>query len=245
MRKAFAPLLALLLLAGLSACGVPESEPETVPMAVFTAMKVEAKQLIKRMDGVRTVKVEGKKYWRGRIGEAEVVVGQFGMGLKKAEAGAEALIRNFQPDTLFVYGTCGAIIPELEIHQTLIADAFCLKGEEGGAAIASDDALASLAQELLPHARRVRLVAEGGFSWTPKAMERIAADSGAVAIDLESYAVAKVAGELGVPLLTIRCTANTYHYSTLPAWPKNGPVAADMAAQATETVIKRLAEQAS
>jgi len=240
MKKTFACGLALLLLAGLFACGAPEAEPEKVPFAVFTAMKVEAKQLINRMDDVRAVKVEGVTYWRGRIGEAEVVVGQFGMGLKKAQAGAEALIRNFQPDTLFVYGTCGAIVPELEIHETLIADAFCLKGGSDADTIPADEALASLAQELLPHARRVRLVAEGGFSWTPKAMERIADASGAVAIDLESYAVAKAARAAGVPLLAIRCTANTWHYSTLPAWPKNGPVAADMAARATETVIRKL-----
>jgi len=205
-------------------------------------MKVEAKQLINRMDNVRIVKTKGRKYTRGTIGDAEVVLIQCGMGLKKAEAGARELIENFQPDTLFVYGTSGALIPELKVHEVMIADALCLKGVEGGDAIAADEALASLAQELLPHARRVRLVAESGFSVTPKSMERIAAASGAVAIDLESYAVAKVAREAGIPLLVIRCTANTSHYSTLPAWPKNGPIAADKAAAGTEAVIKKLAE---
>ncbi|MCL2494947.1 MAG: hypothetical protein FWE98_04745 [Oscillospiraceae bacterium] len=243
MKKAITSALVLLLcLLAFAACGAPEAEPEQVPIAVLAAMRVEAKQLVKRMDGVRQVKVAGRTYTRGTIGGTEVVLVQTGMGLKKAEAGVRDMIDAFQPSNLFVYGTSGALVPELEVHQVMIADSLSLEGVEGGDAIPADEALVSLAQELLPHARRVRLVAESGFSITPKAMARIAAQSGAVAIDLESYAVAKVAKEKGIPLLVIRCTANTYHYSTLPAWPKNGPIAADKAAEGTEAVIKKLAE---
>jgi len=242
MKKLFAITLCAALFTCLAACGAPEAEPENVPYAVLAAMQVEARQLIKRMGNARTVKVAGRTYTRGTIGGAEVVLHQCGMGLEKAEAGARALIEDFQPDALFVYGTSGAVIPELATQQVMIADALCLRGEEGGAPIIADDALASLAQDLLPHAMRVRLVAEAGFSLTPKAMDRIAAETSAVAIDLESYAVARVAGEAGVPLLVIRCVADTYHYLSLVAWPKNGPSAADKAAAGVETVIKKLAE---
>jgi len=243
MRKHSAALLCAALLLGLAACGTPDSEPEAVPYAILAAMNVEAKQFVKRMDNARTVKIAGRKYTRGTVGGAEVVLHQCGMGLEKAEAGARALITAFQPEALFVYGTSGALLPEIGLHDVFIAHALCLKGETGEFAIPADDALAALAQELLPHAQRVRLVAEAGFALSASELARISGETGAVAIDMESFAAAKAAREAGVPLLVIRCAANTYKFTSLAAWPKNGPIAADKAAAGIEIVIKKLAER--
>jgi len=127
MKKAIAitlclaTLLCLAALLGLAACGVPETAPEEVPIAVLAAMNMEAKHLVSRMENPRSVKVAGRRYTCGKIGEVEIVLHQSGMGLEKAEAGARALMENFQPEALVLFGMSGGIVPDIELYETVIA----------------------------------------------------------------------------------------------------------------------------
>ena len=218
------------------------SEP-TARIAVLAAMNMEAKHLVSRMDGAYMSKAMGKKYMQGTINGADVILHQSGMGLDKAEAGARALIENFQPDVLVLFGMSGGIVPEIELYETVIASAVYPAWGDDWTAIPTDEALKALAAEVLEGVQTAPFATGDKMTWRKSDYDRIANACGAVAVDQESYAVAKVAQELGVPLLIVRSMSDTYENSSLLGFFKYGPISAERAAQATESVIIALAER--
>jgi len=214
----------------------------TASVAVLAAMGMEAKHLVSRMDGARTVEIAGKKYTLGQINGTEVVLHQGGMGLDKAEAGARALME-FQPDVLVLFGMSGGIVPEIGLYETVIASGVYPAWKDDWIAIETDAALQSLAAEVLEDARVASIATGDKMTWRKKDYDRISRACGAVAVDQESYAVAKAARELGVPLLIIRSMSDTYDNTSLLGFFKYGPVSAEKAAKDAESVIKELAKK--
>jgi len=243
MKRFAALLFCLAALAGLSACGAPEAGPEKVSVAVLAAMGMEAKHLISRMDNPQTTKVAGKKFTYGTIGPAVVVLHRCGMGLDKAEAGARALIENFQPDVLILFGMSGGIAPEIELYETVVASAVYPAWMDDWVAAPTDGALAALAAELIEGARLAPVATGDRMTWRKSDYDRISSACGAVAVDQESYAVAMAAQEMGVSLLIIRSMSDTYENTSLLGFFKYGPISAEKAAKAAESVIKQLAER--
>jgi len=244
MKKAIAALAAALLcLSGLAGCGAPEAKPEPAPIAVLAAMNMEAKHLIARMENPKVFKLAGKKYTRGRIGDAEIVLHQCGMGLEKADAGARALMENFRPGVMVLFGMSGGIVPEVELYETVVATAVYPAWIENGEAISTDEALAAFAADILDGERSTAIATGNKMTWRQKDYDRIANACGAAAVDQESYAVAKAAEAAGVPLLIIRSMSDTYDNSSLLGFFKYGPVSAEKAAREAETVIRKLAER--
>ena len=242
MKKLCVLALTLLFLLGLAACGAPEAGPEGVPIAVLAAMNMEARHLVSRMENPRSVRVAGRKYTRGRIGKAEVVLCQSGMGLEKAGAGARALIEAFQPETLVLFGMSGGIVPEIGLYETVIAQSVYPAWIEDGEAIATDETLAALAAQVLEGERTVAIATGEKMTWRRSDYDKIASACGAAAVDQESYAVANAAREMGVPLLIIRCMSDTYDNSSLLGFFKYGPVSAEKAATDAAAVIAHLDE---
>jgi len=241
MKKAFAPVLAALLcLAALAGCGAPEAVPEQVQVAVLAAMNMEAKHLISRMDDAYERKIDGKNYTLGTIGDIDVVLHQSGMGLDKADAGARALMENFQPDVLVLFGMSGGIVPEMGLYETVIAHEVFPAWKDDWVSIKTDNDLAVLAMNILEDAVISNIATGDKMTWRKSDYDRISQACGAVAVDQESYAVAKAAQEASVPLLIIRSMSDTYDNSSLLGFFKHGPISAEKAAQDTAAVIKEL-----
>lgn len=235
--------IALLLCAGLllCACCVPEAPPEKVKVAVLAAMKMEARHLESRMDNARTVKIACNKFTRGQIGGAEVALCQSGMGLDKAEAGARALIENFQPDVLVLCGMSGGIVPEMGLYGTVIADAVYPTWTSDWIAVPTDKALVKRAAKVLGKDARVASISTGDkMTWRKSDYDKISKACGAVAVDQESYAVARAAQEAGVPLLIIRSMSDTYDNTSLLGFFQYGPISAETAAKCAVKVIEEL-----
>ena len=210
-------------------------------IAVLVAMGMEADKLIKRLDGGRPERAAGKKFLRGKIGQAEVVLHICGTGTRRADIGARALIEHYKPDALVLYGVSGGLVPDIALSETVIASACTRPGMKE----ATDEGLAQLAARVLPEARRAPLATAWGITVRKRSKTRIARESGAVCVDMESYAVAKAARALGVPLLVIRSLSDTFEPASLLAFFQNGAAAAEKAAAETERVIKKMAEELS
>jgi len=207
-------------------------------IAVLAAMGMEADRLIRRMEGAQTETIAGQKFLRGRIGGAQVALHVCGMGMRKADKGARALIEKYRPDALVLYGVSGGLVPDIELNETVIAAA-CSRG---GVHVATDEGLADFAARVLPEARKALLSTTRTVTVLKRSKTRIARGNGAVCVDMESFAAAKTARELGVPLLVIRSISDTFEPASLLAFFKNGAIAAEKAAADTEAVIKALAE---
>ena len=248
VKRALAALLLAALLLPLAACGeskdlflARKGEPR---IAVLAAMNMEAKQLEKLLEEPERFKHDGKSFVHGGMGGAHVILHQGGMGLDKAEAGAKALIESFQPDILILFGMSGGIVPDVALYETVVAQTVYAAWDFDIPAIATDETLVTIATEVLPHARAAAIATGGKMTWTKKSYDLISGTCGAVAVDQESYAVAKAAREANVPLLIIRSMSDTYDTTSLLGFFKYGPISAEKAAMDTETVIKKLGEQA-
>ncbi|MCL2512825.1 MAG: 5'-methylthioadenosine/S-adenosylhomocysteine nucleosidase [Oscillospiraceae bacterium] len=210
-------------------------------IAVLAAMKMEAGCLIGRMESAKTEKTAGKKFYLGKIGGAEAVLRQSGMGMRRAEKGARALIENYKPDALILCGVSGGLTPDIRLHETVIATSSSPcpgKAVKTGAAVKTDEKLADFAAKTLKHAKKAPAATSRGLIVRKKRKARIAAAFGAACIDMESYAVAKTANEAGVPLLIIRAISDTFEPSSLLAFHKNGKQAAEKAAAGVEAVAR-------
>jgi len=59
----------------------------------------------------------------GTLGDRELLLVVGGMGQKRAGAAAEALLREWKPDLLVMAGVAGALSPELQVADVVVADA--------------------------------------------------------------------------------------------------------------------------
>ena len=215
-------------------------------IAILVAMKMEADQLIKRIQSPQPEKSAGRQFLRGRIGDAEVVLHRCGWGMANAAKGARALIGYAKPDALINYGVSGGMTADIGLGDTVIAvSSYPASGKyhKTGAAIPTDETLADFAAQILPDAKKAPVSTSLGLIVNKKRKARIVAASGTACMDMESYTAAKTARELGVPLLVIRSMSDTVEPTSLLSFFKNGALAAEKVAADTETVIKALAAQ--
>jgi len=215
-------------------------------IAVLVAMGMEAAKLIARIEGIQHEKVAGKKFICGKIGQAQVVLHICGMGMRKATAGAKALIENYQPDILVNYGVSGGLTPGIKVGDTVVVTSSCPasgKAYRTESAAPTDEALAAFAAQVLPDATKGPAATSLGIIVNKKRKARLVAKTGAVCIDMESCAAAKTARALGTPLLVIRCMSDTVEPTSLLHFFKNGDMAAEKVAAETEMVIKALCER--
>ncbi|MDR2686493.1 MAG: 5'-methylthioadenosine/S-adenosylhomocysteine nucleosidase [Oscillospiraceae bacterium] len=214
-------------------------------IAILVAMGMEASRLIARIEGARPERAAGREFLRGRIGQAEVVLHICGMGMRKAAAGTRALIENYRPDILVNYGVSGGLAPGIGVGDTVVAVSSrpaSGRAYRTEAAVPTDGDLADFAARVLPQARKGPAATSLGIIVSKKRKARLVEKSGALCVDMETYAAAKTARALGAPLLLIRCMSDTFEPASLLRFFKNGAMAAERAAADTERVIKALAE---
>lgn len=133
--------------------------------------------------GLRAVAADGSRVWQGSGATVWVV----GVGPERASAGTERLLAALRPTRVLVAGVAGAVQPDLEVGDLLVPDAV-VDGRSGAT--------------LRPH----REVPVGGRP--PPGRGGVLATvarfgdpvpPGAVAVDMETAAVAAVCDAAGVP----------------------------------------------
>ncbi|MCL2508695.1 MAG: 5'-methylthioadenosine/S-adenosylhomocysteine nucleosidase [Oscillospiraceae bacterium] len=209
-------------------------------IAVLVAMSMEESYLVKRIEEQKPETVAGAKFLHGRIGEAEVILHRCGWGMRNADRGARALIGHAKPDALILYGVSGGLVPDVRVADTVAAVSSFPAFGKVRKAENTDARLTGIALRVIPEARKAPIATSIGIILRKKRKAKIVAESGAVCIDMESYAVAKAANEMGVPLLVIRSLSDTLEPSSLLEFFKNGRVAAENAAAGVEAVIKSI-----
>ena len=121
-----------------------------------------------------------------------------GMGADAAAALADRLtLRPLR--AMIATGFCGALTPALRVGDVVVAER--IVHENTGAAFDADDLLLAVAP-----GRRGTLVSAGAVARTPA--DRAALHG--LAVDLESAALARAAGEAEIPFLAIRAVTDRY-----------------------------------
>lgn len=131
-----------------------------------------------------------------------------GVGQERAAAAAEALVAE-GCTALVSWGTAGALGTQLQAGTLLLTERIIREGVDTWEL--DEDWLSRLAVATdgdLPLARGALLSGPTALM-TPADKARARADTGAVAVDMESAAIAAVAARHGLPMLAVRVIADT------------------------------------
>ena len=155
--------------------------------------------------------------YTGRYRDSSVLLICTGMGRQRAEASAEAVLARAQVDAVISLGFSGALERRLEVGDLVLASELMGTTGPGGDEIEPtiyrvEQGLLRLATEALG-ATQLRVMAgptvtTPGIITTPAAKQELARQSAAIAVDMESYWIARAVTERGLPFLALRAISD-------------------------------------
>lgn len=193
-------------------------------LGILTAMSVEYNQLAQLMENRQTKTIGMQDYLLGNIGTNEVILLQCGIGKVNAAMGVTLLIDRFQPNAIISTGVAGGIDNVLHVMdvvvstQTVYHDMWCGPGNVWGQVQGLPERLDS-SSEMLEVARSINgsthihtgLICTGDlFVSKDEEQQRIKAlYPEALAVDMESCAIAQVCFNYNIPFISFRIISDT------------------------------------
>jgi adenosylhomocysteine nucleosidase len=181
--------------------GPPRHEPEVCHIGLVFAMPIEAGGLVDRLSGV--IKTEGAGFAarEGGLGGKRLVLIESGIGREAAARATQALIAGHQPRWIISAGFAGGLHTDLARGDILLANQIV---DLGGRQLDIDFKLdrETIAAQRGLHVGRLltvdRIIAD------PAEKESLGQRHDAVAVDMESIAVAQVCRDAQVRFLPVR-----------------------------------------
>jgi adenosylhomocysteine nucleosidase len=177
---------------------------ETGAVAIVTAIPEELDAILSRAADVRS---DPYRFFRARIGSAEVVLTATGDGARRAGRGVAALCDVYRPKALLGMGVAGALSQDLSPGDILVARRVCNLAAD---APSPDERLVGRALAV-PGTREATLVTARGPVVTRGAKAALAAATGAdgaMAVDMESAAWAREAADRRIPYAIVRAVSD-------------------------------------
>lgn len=192
-------------------------------IGIIVAMSKEMALLLPLLEGAAVTQVDGVEFHTGHIGQHEIVAMQCGIGKVNAAVGALTLINNFSPELVVNTGVAGGAGAAAGILDVVVADriayhdVWCGPGTEPGDAAGCPRFFATSPAVLALKAVQPRqgvkrgLIASGDiFVSRPEEVEHIKGlYPDALAIDMESAAIAQVCYLKSVPFACLRVISDT------------------------------------
>jgi adenosylhomocysteine nucleosidase len=134
----------------------------------------------------------------GRLGEHETLLAANGVGWERASAATERAMAWFNPDAALSTGFCGALDPKLQIGEVVVADCVACSGASHPARPVTTDRPHS-SGSLISTDHVVTTAGEKSALWKK---------SGAVAVEMEAGAIARLCSERRLPFYCIRAVTD-------------------------------------
>ena len=153
----------------------------------------------------------------GRYRGRAVLLTWTGMGRQKAEAGVEAVLARYRPDVVVAIGFSGALAKRLRVADLLLpSELMGLTGPAGDGVEPSTyrpdrELLDAATAALGPASQRVVIgpaVTAPGVVAPPAEKQSLSRQTGALAVDMESYWVARQVAVRGIPFLAVRAISD-------------------------------------
>jgi len=184
---------------------------------IFYAFAREAAVFKRRLTSRTALGIDGLRGFRGRLGSAEIVGVATGLGIPRAADAARRALQSFTAaDLVIATGLAGALSEELQSGDLVLADRLILDGE--GASLApvmieiSPADLARFSSVLTAHPLHFatgsilsasRILKDGAAKRDARAR------TGALAVDMESAAIAAEAHRCGLRFACVRAVLDT------------------------------------
>ena len=206
-------------------------------LGVFAALPQEIGGILALGSWERIPSDAASRLYRGAVGGTDILLAVSGMGRAAAEDAAEELLQRFRPSAVLSIGFAGGLASHLAPGALVVAEEVVPANAPDGDMLRPDDALQRLALDALamvgpPHFRGPLLTATEIVA-TPADKARLAAATGALAVDMESAWVGGVCERHGTPFLAVRAVVDAAE-DALP------PVLVDVAAGGRWQRVARL-----
>lgn len=194
-------------------------------IGIIVAMESELAMLLPLVENMTETAVNGYVIRRGRMGDNEVALMQTGIGKVNAAVGAISLIDTFSPDLIVNTGIAGGTGRGAGILDVVIADSvayhdvYCGPGNARGQVQGLPERFDCREAARLVNLDAVKenpdvkhgLIASGDlFVSTPEELWTVLeVQPDAIAVDMESGAIAQVCHLRDVPFLAIRVVSDT------------------------------------
>jgi adenosylhomocysteine nucleosidase len=167
-------------------------------IAVTFALPAESSEFLRRLGNRSRVHGNGISIVRGTIGDRTIEVLHTGVGEKICRERIANFLQDQQFDLLISAGFAGALNNELQINDLLVAKNFSTVDLKQAHSLFSPLVIHPI--DLLT----VRAVIDSS-----EERERIARESGASAVDMETEFIARACATHGIPLLSLRVITDT------------------------------------
>jgi len=176
---------------------------------IVAALVWELSGLKRRIEKGKLERIEGLRFLSGILAGTEVVLVASGIGQEQAAYAARLLLQRFQPSLLLSIGFAGALQSELQPADLILGERII--GTRGKGDLLE---VLPLSPALLTQAEQAAKTS--GLRWwkgTLLCSNRMlieprekseAAESEALAVEMESWAIAQIALKAGVPFLAVK-----------------------------------------
>ncbi len=175
-------------------------------VGVVFALGIEAGGLEDLLTDVVTIRSPGITVRRGRLGSLRVAIAQSGPGPEAAARATAALISAHEPDWVFSTGFAGGLDERLKKHDILMADQVTY---HDGRHFSLDLKVDPAALASTPGVHAGGLVTTDHIIRLPKEKRELGEKHTALAVDMETFAVAEVCRQGKVPLIAVRIVSDT------------------------------------
>jgi adenosylhomocysteine nucleosidase len=181
-----------------------QAEPDSAhaDIGIVAALPMELAPFLDRCDRVRKYTGGNFTFRGGRLGDIRVAVVEGGVGFARARRATTALIEAHSPPWIIAAGFCGGLRPDVHIGDIVVADAVL---DTHGQELRVDIKLGEAPRDGL---HLGRLVTSDGIVRTIQEKQTLADRFGAVAVDMESLAVAQVCRETQTKFLAVRAVSD-------------------------------------
>ena len=195
---------------------------------IIGAMASEVEQLKEALQGAETVQAGGFSFYKGTIGNQQVVLVQCGIGKVAAALCAQTLLLEFQVDCIVNTGVAGSLDPKLDICDVVLSryvryhdvtqEIFEKYHYPLAQGFVGDEALRQLAQRAADSLEGIHWVtgdiATGDiFVSAQETKDRIVRDFPCQCVEMEGGAIAHAATHWGKPFLVIRSISDKADHS--------------------------------
>lgn len=175
-------------------------------IAIFGAVKEEIAGIKQAMNISDHMRLGKTSVWPGKWGKQSIVLVRSGVGQQRAEDATLQVIDRFQPSTLVSIGYAGAVQPDLNVGDLVIADTIIEEKKKGK--YSPDSGWLNRAKDI--HCPEGFKAVVGGLLTVDNVIhdslskQELGKNYSVQAVEMETSAIAKVAEEKDVPLLSLR-----------------------------------------
>lgn len=175
-----------------------DSDSARADIGIVSALPIEMGQFLDRCERIKHYKGNDLVFRGGRYDGIRIVVAESGMGFARARKASRALIDAHQPKWILSSGFSGALLPDMKIGQIVMANEIV---DQHGQQTDIDLSLESDPENGL-YVGRILTVDE--LVRTVEEKRQLHEKHEAIAVDMESLAVAQVAAESKVGFMAVR-----------------------------------------